>query len=94
MGTGHPFTTSYYEPTHDTQAGGHSGPDDRSSLRGTDEYPFEHPASVTDAITRLQRERDLALRRVDELHDYYKEIQKKDDAYRKMTLMGIEHHTN
>ncbi len=49
---------------------------------------------MTDAITRLQRERDLALRRVDELHDYYKEIQKKDDAYRKMTLMGIEHHTN
>jgi hypothetical protein len=34
-------------------------------------------ASVTDAVTRLQRERDLALRRVDELHDYYKkELQK------------------
>ena len=29
-------------------------------------------ASVTDAVTRLQRERDLALRRVDELHDHYK----------------------
>jgi hypothetical protein len=29
-------------------------------------------ASVTDAVTRLQRERDLALRRIDELHDYYK----------------------
>ncbi len=29
-------------------------------------------ASVTDAVTRLQRERDLALRRVDELHEHYK----------------------
>jgi hypothetical protein len=29
-------------------------------------------ASVTDAVTRLQRERDLALRRIDELHEYYK----------------------
>ena len=25
-------------------------------------------ASVTDAVTRLQRERDLALRRIEELH--------------------------
>jgi len=35
----------------------------------------------------LQRERDLALRRVDEFHDYYKKkLQKKDDAdrFRKM----------
>ena len=33
-------------------------------------------ASVTDAITRLQRERDLAIRRNDELHKHYKkEIQ-------------------
>ena len=29
-------------------------------------------ASVTDAVTRLQRERDLALRRIDELHEHYK----------------------
>jgi hypothetical protein len=48
-------------------------------------------ASVTDAVTRLQRERDLALRRVDELHDYYKKkLQKKDDADRKTTLIGME----
>ena len=49
-------------------------------------------ASVTDAVTRLQRERDLALRRVDELHDYYKkEIQKKDDADRKaMSLVETQ----
>jgi len=32
-------------------------------------------ASVTDAVTRLQRERDLALRRVNELHDHYKKEQ-------------------
>ena len=52
-------------------------------------------ASVTDAVTRLQRERDLALRRVDELHDYCKkEIQKKDDADRQTTLMGMEHRAN
>jgi hypothetical protein len=50
---------------------------------------------VTDAVTRLQRERDLALRRVDELHDYYKkEIQKKDDADRRATLIGMEQRTN
>jgi hypothetical protein len=48
-------------------------------------------ASLTDAVTRLQRERDLALRRVDELHDYYKKkLQKKDDADRKTTLIGME----
>jgi len=46
---------------------------------------------VTDAVTRLQRERDLALRRVDELHDYYKkELQKKDDADRAATLISME----
>ena len=50
---------------------------------------------MTDAVTRLQRERDLALRRVDELHDYYKkEIQKKDDADRKATLIGMEQRTS
>jgi hypothetical protein len=39
----------------------------------------------------LQRERDLALRRVDELHDYYKKkLQKKDDADRAATLIGME----
>ena len=46
---------------------------------------------MTDAVTRLQRERDLALRRVDELHDYYKkELQKKDDANRAATLISME----
>ena len=49
------------------------------------------PASVTDAVTRLQRERNLALRRVDELHEHYKkENQKKDEADRKATLIGME----
>jgi hypothetical protein len=33
-------------------------------------------SSVSDAITRLQRERDLALRRIDELHAYYKRERK------------------
>jgi len=48
-------------------------------------------ASVTDAVTRLQREGDLALRRVDELHEHYKkENQKKDEADRKATLIGME----
>ena len=47
---------------------------------------------MTDAVTRLQRERDLALRRVDELHEHYKkEKQKKDDADLRATLMGMEH---
>ena len=46
---------------------------------------------MTDAVTRLQRERDLALRCVDELHDYYKKkLQKKDDADRAATLIGME----
>ena len=46
---------------------------------------------MTDAVTRLQRGRDLALRRVDELHDYYKkELQKKDDADRAATLISME----
>ena len=52
-------------------------------------------ASVTDTVTRLQRERDLALRRVDELHEHYKkELQKKDDVDRRNTLMGMEQRTN
>ena len=34
-------------------------------------------ASVTDAVIRLQRERDLVLRRIDELHDHYNKEQKK-----------------
>ncbi len=33
-------------------------------------------SSVSDAITRLQRERDLALRSIDELHTYYKRERK------------------
>jgi chromosome segregation ATPase len=37
---------------------------------------------VSDAITRLQRERDLTLRRIDELHVHYKrELKKKDDYH-------------
>ena len=52
-------------------------------------------ASVTDAVTRLQRECDLALRRNDELHDHYKrELQKRDDADRTSTLIGMEQRTN
>ena len=46
---------------------------------------------MTDAVMRLQRERDLALRRVDELHEHYKkETQRKDEADRKATLIGME----
>ena len=51
-------------------------------------------ASVTDAITRLQRKRDLAMRRNDELHEHYKrEIKKTDDAARQSTLNGMEQRT-
>ena len=43
-------------------------------------------ASVTDAVTRLQRERDLALRRIEELHDHYKkEMKSKEDSNYKMS---------
>ena len=46
---------------------------------------------MTDAVTRLQRERDLALRRIDELHDYYKkETERKAEADRKGTLISME----
>ena len=46
---------------------------------------------MTDAITRLQRERDLALRRNDELHEHYKrELQRKDDNERKSQLLAME----
>jgi hypothetical protein len=48
-------------------------------------------ASVTDAVTRLQRERDLALRRIDELHAHHKkEIEKRDESDRKSTLISME----
>jgi hypothetical protein len=48
-------------------------------------------ASVIDAVTRLQRERDLALRRIDELHDYYKkEMERKAEADRKGTAVSME----
>ncbi len=41
---------------------------------------------MTDAVTRLQRERDLALRRIDELHAHHKkEIEKRDAADRQTT---------
>ena len=43
-------------------------------------------ASVTDAVTRLQRERDLALRRIDELHEHHKkELKSKADADHRMS---------
>ena len=48
-------------------------------------------ASVTDAVTRLQRERDLALRRIDELHAHHKkEIERRDESDRKSTLISME----
>jgi len=48
-------------------------------------------ASVTDAVTRLQRERDLALRRIDELHDYYKkEMERKSESDRKGNVISLE----
>jgi len=48
-------------------------------------------ASVIDAVTRLQRERDLALRRIDELHEHYKkETERKDEVDRKSTLISME----
>jgi len=52
-------------------------------------------ASVTNAVTRLQRECDLALRRVDEHHDYYKkELKKKDDADHQLAQFHKEQHQN
>jgi chromosome segregation ATPase len=42
-------------------------------------------ASVTDAVTRLQRERDLALRRIDELHAHHKKENEKRDAADRQT---------
>ena len=37
---------------------------------------------MSDAITRLQRERDLALRRIDELHAYFKKkIKTKEESH-------------
>ena len=42
---------------------------------------------MSDAITRLQRERDLALHRIDELHAYYKkEIQSKEESHARRDL--------
>jgi hypothetical protein len=47
-------------------------------------------ASVTDAVMRLQRERDLALRRIDELHDYYKkEMERKSESDRKGNAISL-----
>jgi vacuolar-type H+-ATPase subunit I/STV1 len=52
-------------------------------------------ASVNDAITRLQRERDLALRRIDELHDHHKkELKRKEDDDRKMSQWHKEQYQN
>jgi len=45
---------------------------------------------VTDAVTRLQRERDLALRRIDELHEYYKkEAERQAESDRKGTAISM-----
>ena len=50
-------------------------------------------ASVTEAITRLQSERDLALRRVEELHVHYKrELKSQQDDDRRMTKWNKEQH--
>jgi hypothetical protein len=49
------------------------------------------PASVDEAITRLQRERDLALRRIDELNTHYKrELQAKDDQRRASDMRSTD----
>ena len=50
---------------------------------------------MTDAVTRLQKERDLALRRVDELHEQYKkELKTKDDADHRMSQWHKDQHQN
>ena len=50
-------------------------------------------ASVTDAVTRLQRERDLALRRIEELHDHYKkELKKTRDNDSKLAQFHKDQH--
>ena len=52
-------------------------------------------ASVTNAVTRLQRERDLALRRVDELHEHYKkELHSKDDDGHRRAQWQKDQHQN
>jgi len=92
LGTRHPVTTSNDYPTYYTQAGRQSGPDNKSNpsqvLGIQSNILFgilPGHASVTDAVTRLQRERDLALRRIDELHEHYKkELKSKDDADHRM----------
>jgi hypothetical protein len=51
-----------------------------SAIIGVESSILPAHASVSDAITRLQWERDLALRRIYELHVHYKrELKKKDD---------------
>ena len=50
---------------------------------------------MTDAVTRLQRERALALHRVDELHDHNKkELKKKDDYDHRMAQWHKDQHQN
>ena len=52
-------------------------------------------ASVTDGVTRLQRERVLACRRIDELHEHYKkEMKSRDDSNYKMSQWNKEEHQN
>ena len=52
-------------------------------------------ASVTDVVTRLQRERDLALRRIEELHDHYrKELKKTRDSDYKLSQFHKDQHQN
>ena len=48
---------------------------------------------MTDAVTRLQRERDLALRRIEELHDHYKkELKKTRDSDHKLAQFHKDQH--
>ena len=52
-------------------------------------------ASVTDVVTRLQRERDLALRRIEELHDHYrKELKKTRNSDYKLSQFHKDQHQN
>ena len=47
------------------------------------------------AVTRLQRERDLALRRLDELHEHYKkELKSRDDSNHRRFQWHKDQHQN
>jgi len=50
---------------------------------------------VIGAVTRLQRERDLALRRLDELHEHYKkELKSRDDSNHRRFQWHKDQHQN